>query len=1053
MNAEVKRDELLRRERRLDIFTGIALAAFAAIVYFLSLASYAYPGESARLQALWRGLDVSSESFYPLMKICAVPFGASNIIAPVLGILAVFLFYRCTLLFVRSSIYSEKVFSVAPCVSRIAAAVSAVIFMLTPAVRGAATHLEPRLFDVVWALASVSLLISYVRSESAGKAFAFLAFSAALAGAGFCNSVLFAPLLLVMVFVSVKTEFSSGRHLYTALSVLVVAFFAAFLCMQIATGFDISAFIARCAEDIRHCTRPGWVLIAAFALIPFLAVLFSSARVYNEPLSLVQYLYQAALSLLAVIATATALSPSSLMDKWGEFPVFTSAFAAFVAGHIVSYWYLRRNNAFSVAAFAILTFVFGFVSVWNLFSFDSRRGEFADKIAERAIDDLGERKWLITDGVIDSHLLLQAEKKGRDLTLISLSRDADSVYLKHLEECVRAKKVGGSKNEQLTLSLSLGVLPFVQDWLACDPTVPNAVAIWGAPDLWFSAGLRPIPEFLFFGADDKRALPDWSDWAKYDELLSAPKGWGSYKSFKEENAITRLKYSLRRHLGLVANNRGVYLQDLKRDDEAFDFFERVLGEIDNDNVSSLFNEVEMSGRKHPGAMAKRTVLESRVKALVDDKSRRYAIWRLSSYYGYIRNPDMFVRLGFSWARTGRPGDALAQIRRAIDFVPREKQVALLNMMAALYANENDSRKSREIYEQVLKNNSDDHDALVGMMRLELLKGDKKAALSYLERAVAASSKDGRLAKIELSMVAMMKGDVKEAKRLLLSITEETPKDLLAWSLLAAVTMQQWDSARDEKAKAAFRKEIAERYLPAMEKNTNNPYDYYLQITKAFLMMRSGDDKLRQARDAFAAAARSRPDSLAAQDLVLGLDITLNDKVSAEVHARDVLYRNRNAPLANYVMGSLQIDKGGYSQAEMYLRKAADAPQPNVLAMNDLAEVLRRTGKYDEAERYARRATEKAPELYIAWETLGVVLMDAGRDAAEAEKCIRKAIDLQEGVDGAKQDIRMWTSLARAQFMRGDKKGAKMSLRKVRPRLAELAEYERREFEEMEKRVK
>ena len=108
MNAEVKRDELLRRERRLDIFTGIALAAFAAIVYFLSLASYAYPGESARLQALWRGLDVSSESFYPLMKICAAPFGASNIIAPVLGILAVFLFYRCTLLFIRSGAFCHS---------------------------------------------------------------------------------------------------------------------------------------------------------------------------------------------------------------------------------------------------------------------------------------------------------------------------------------------------------------------------------------------------------------------------------------------------------------------------------------------------------------------------------------------------------------------------------------------------------------------------------------------------------------------------------------------------------------------------------------------------------------------------------------------------------------------------------------------------------------------------------------------------------------------------------------------------------------------------------
>ena len=103
--------------------------------------------------------------------------------------------------------------------------------------------------------------------------------------------------------------------------------------------------------------------------------------------------------------------------------------------------------------------------------------------------------------------------------------------------------------------------------------------------------------------------------------------------------------------------------------------------------------------------------------------------------------------------------------------------------------------------------------------------------------------------------------------------------------------------------------------------------------------------------------------------------------------------------------------------------------------------------------YARLAAEKAPEFYIVWETLGTVLMDAGKDAAEAENCIAKAIELQKKSGAKVEDVRMYVSLARAQLLRGDKKAARLSVRKVRPRVSELNDFERGEFEEIEKRVK
>jgi tetratricopeptide (TPR) repeat protein len=298
----------------------------------------------------------------------------------------------------------------------------------------------------------------------------------------------------------------------------------------------------------------------------------------------------------------------------------------------------------------------------------------------------------------------------------------------------------------------------------------------------------------------------------------------------------------------------------------------------------------------------------------------------------------------------------------------------------------------------------------------------------------------------------MRQDLPKAKAILKQITDADSSDLRAWSLLAAVTMQQSDAAKTPAEKAVFDKELEDVILPEMEKQARGPNDYYVQTTRAFLLMRKGAEKRREARDAFAAAARERPDVAATQDLVMGLDISLDDAESAERHAREVLRRNRNSPLANYVMGSLSLKRGDYDAAERYLRKASDAKSPVVLAMNDLAEVLRRTKRYDEAERYAKLAVKTNPNLYVAWETVGSVLMDSNGDLDEAQRCIEKAVELSK-VDGRSEDVRMLVSLARVLWLKGDKKMARVTLRKVQSRVGELSEFEKQEYDELMKNVR
>lgn len=759
---------------------------------------------------------------------------------------------------------------------------------------------------------------------------------------------------------------------------------------------------------------------------------------------------QRALSRLIVFIGLSVLAVASL-SFLPVLPVYVSALAAIVAGISLSHWWhARKGSLVSAISFWLLAFVFAFSCVFELCVADWKEGAFADRMAEEIIADMGERDWIVTDGSLDDHLKLVAKAKGIDLNVISLAKDEDAEYRKSVAELVREKKLAGDVCEELALSLDLGVLQFVQDWLKTDPDIAKKCVIFGAPDLWYSAGIKPVPEMFFFGGDPKR-VSDWNRWKEFDGLLDAPQGWGSYRLWKVDDPVTQLRLNMRRHLGLLANDRGVWLQDEGRDDEAFAMYRMVYEEIDCDNISTMFNILAMASAKHAPAMNLRKDIEEKFRKIVADKNRRYILGALSRFYGYIRDPQMFVRLGFQWARSGMPGTAMAQIRRAIDLVPTDRRTALVNMLASLYASDNDAEKSRRVYQAVLKHDAENHEALIGMMRLSLLEGDQKKALEYLERATAAGGDDPRI-DVEKAMAAMMKNDLVTASAILHHCVDTNEGDVRAWSLLSSVLMQQSDVEKDPEKKKAIDKELEGIVIPAMEANARDVNDYYLNSAKAFLLLRKGAERRREARDFFAVAAKARPDVAATQDLVLGLDISLNDPENAEIHARDVLRRNRNAPLANYVMGSVSLGRDDLKLAEMYLKRAADAEKPVDLALNDLAETYRRLKRHEEALKYAEKAVEKSPKLYVARSTLASALLDLNRDLPRALTLMNEALELSK-VDGRVEDSRMYIGLARAQAMNGDVKAARISLRKMKSQADQLAGFERQEYEEILKSVK
>lgn len=1078
---------------------GVSLVAL--VVYSLTLAGYVFPGESARLCTQWMGMDALDAPKGPIWgsvvkAVGGLSFPANvavriNLVSLVCGVLSAGLVCGLVGFFVRCTVRQEDTVRLVDGASVVAGLAAGLACVFSSAVWQTATHLEYRIFDVCFALLLFALFVPMLRWPKALPA--CVALLGAGVGVGLVEGVVFVPLLPLYLLCVVVAAVKTGRKFYlpvglflvfSAVAYLVVAnrVAGAYLALPEAAagGFKgigdvlVDALQGYAREMRQWVTRPGWLFLFVLAVVPFVACAFAAPRGLNNERTWSQYLFHAAMTVCVILAFATPLAPESQMRALGIPPVLTSVLVAVTAGYLAAYWYLLARapapsaedtkarpeaavgRRMAPALLGVFLGVLALAALVNAFGASRDRGAYADICANEIMDRMGARTWLVTDGLLDDHLRFAAASSGKELNLVCLQRDMDDAYLKELSALVRAKGLkAGDAN--LALSIELGVLPFLQDWFSGDPKISEQAAIFGVPDFWYMAERQPVPECLFFGGvrdvkkdvDGGKALAAFKAfWAKMEPVLHAERRTGSRAISKAEDPVDALRLQLRRHVGFVANNLGVVLQDLGRDQDAFELYELVLRTIDCDNICALFNEFEMARAGVPAAVARKAEIEKQLKAIVDDPKRRYMLWSLSRYYGYIRSPEIFARMGYAWARSGQTGNAIAQVQRAIDFVPADRQAGLLNMMAAIYASGNQAQKSREVYNKVLADDATNHDALMGLTRLALQKGAVAEAKGHLTKAVKAA-KSPESSGFDWALLHLMNNDLSAARLSLQKVTDLQPKSLQAWSLLAGVLLQQFDTAKDAPARKKILEELDGIILPKMESIADSPRDYFVQMTRALVLMRKGRDHQKAARDALVAASAARPDATVVGDMILNLDIAMDDGESAEKHARQVLRQDRRNKLANYVMGSLRLKEGDYMTAETFLRLSVEQDQPLAAAQNDLAEVLRRLQRPAEAETFARAAVKTAPDLYVAWETLGSALLDQNKDLDDAESYVKKAIDLcKKETKGS--DIRMQITLARVQIAKGDLGRARATLRTIRSHQDELSKFDLGEVEKLQK---
>ena len=1098
---------------------ALAASLFALIVYGLTLSRYLYPGESAALFTQWMGLETLSLPLHPVWGwvVKAIGGGSAvglNTLGLVGGVLSAGFLCYLVGFFVFQTIGQEDTVKYARTASLLAGVGAAVVFIFSTTTWMASTHLDVRQFDVAFALAAFMLYVPLVRFPRLTYVLSpILGFVVAV---GLLEGVIFVPLMPVFLLALVASVVKNGFKFYVPTALFLVALVVGYLLLanNVADAFlqlpgaedgeykEASDVLWACANSYKHeihewIFRSGGLVVILLSILPFIACVFASSRGLNNERTWSQYLFHAAMTVCAILATATPLSPDGMIRPFGTAPVATTTLVAVTCGYLLAYWYLlarvplpatesdvqaqplpvlkigRQAAPFVGGALAGLLLLAGIV---NAFSRESDRGAFADACANELLDRLGTRTWLITDGqagaqltdgLLDAHLRVAAAARGQELNIICIKLRKESeykAYCKQIADLIEEKKLSAGEKTSNDLSFTLrelGMMEFLKMWFKNDPDITKHVAVFGRPDFWLWGDCRPVPECLFFGGvkdmksvDALKTKAEFEAfWEKMKPILVADRRKGSRAIRDTEDPTDRCQLELRRHVGFLANNLGVMLQDLDHDAEAYEMYELVLGTIDCDNICALFNEYEIfrTGKDknvNKDVAARRREVEQQLKDIVDDPTRRYYLRPLSSYYGYVRSPEFFVRSGLSWARSGETGYALAHLKYAIDLASgSEPAKELLNMMASCYAQEGQVEKSREAYLAALKKDDTNHEALIGLWRLSLQEGAVDTAKSYLERAVKAPTKEG-VVRFDEALLHMMNNNLEEARLALAKITDLQPHSIQGWALLAGVILQQADKADSDKKKQKILAEIDNVILPRMEALAESPRDFFVQMTRALALMRKGDDKETQkkTRTALELAWMSRP-VVTVGAMVLDLDYRLLDRESAERHALQILRLDAGHAFANWVMGSIRMGQGNMKDAETYLRTSVAAPHPLAAAQNDLAELLRQDKRLVEAEKYAREAKNTDPKLYVVWETLCATLLDQNKNLDEAEQCIQKAIELE-----GDKDVRMQVTLARVQVAKKDFTKARGTLRALGRRRDELPDRDRTVVEELQKQV-
>ena len=923
----------------------------------------------------------------------------------------------------------------------------------------AATQPYIHAFYLLWLLGSIFLALRFAATMRMPWLWGFCLLHGAGMGQTSCF-VAFAPLLYLFVLFNLWSADRLSARVFWRI-VLLTLLGGSLLLLNAwefygSPGYELVGLngyvgvVKRLGRDILagifgSIPKVYWMILLGMTVAPCLAILLTGRRALNGERDWSFYaLHVVVLVVTVLVILDTRVSPWQIYRR-DSLQIVPYAMMSLTFGYIMAYLYAqtlllvpRESNgrawrlpqALRYGAVLLATALTVYAFSANRRDADHKRMQFVWLYADYLLDNLEGRTWLLTNGVLDDMVLVRARERGVEVNMLNLSQANNRLAMRR----IKAKL----DSVRLRNSADVGLFPLVQEWITSEKDVASRLGLCLYPDLWNFGDYEVYPHGLaFFGADPLQM----AEVAKRDLVgtyFAMMEAFAPALEAIDERDSDRCRFYrqlVKGQVSFVGNNLGFLLETLGRKEESFSIYSRVHA-FDPDNVSALLNFATMiQSGMHPE-------LKDRAMADLEAFQRKLTtpleIWSLSRTFGYVSSPEAFAKLGWTWAMSGQSNLALKSLTRALKELQPENRGKLRSVMADVYMQSNDRIAGERVYQEILAEDPGDHAALIGLVRINVMNGNAAKAQEYLNKAREAGVPRQRLL-YEAVGLELAAGDVARARVIAQELVDLDPNNPEAHVVMSAITSQLYlDAKTPEETDSALKSLKAA--VAELERIAGKE-DFRALFVKGRMHLITRN--YAESREAFKEALKHAPNPniVPILDGILAADHALVDKEGAMKTSREILHRDPRHGFANYIMGSLALEREDYASAEDYLMRAGEVSPDSILVLNDLAVAKLRLGKLDEAERLIRKSFQTDDQIYAAWDTLGEILMARG-NADGAAEAFQTALKLND------KDLRVHLHVAQIHFRRGELDKSREIVRKLAAGADVFTGDDLRQYEEL-----
>jgi tetratricopeptide (TPR) repeat protein len=993
----------MNKNRGLLIGSSI-VGVIALIVYILTLSSGVFPGEPARMVAEVIGvaprLGAGAPIYHYIMVFLNIIGGGNvflfNLVSSIFGALSVVLMYNVMYNAVTyvTSLENDDVKMINR-TGHIAGAVSSLSLTFCLSFWVSANRVGDMTFHIFMLLLATKLAIGFAQKGSLKSLLIFMFFY----GIGICEYSTFitcfpVAMIFILIFMWKHSIIKPMVCLYAFLALVVglsfylvsswffynspgyeIREYASF--WHIPYGYIYDQFIS----IVKGLPKVGWLLMILLTIVPWIVMLFIAKRSLNYDEDITFFILHIVFLVLAILVLFDLQGSPWYIFGVRKVMILPYLLTTSIFGYVAAYFSIAKvgkNNIrfangrmkhFSdhLAKVMILPIVacIIYLPIKNVPIANAKDSKYINDFAKEVVNSMDGRSWLLSTGFLDYNFMVAAKQEKVKFTCLDLSKGSTSLYLNFISQ----------KFDNISLQnvAKIGLQPLLRTWFSLtDIDIEKELAILSISDFWLAQGYVYVPnKTLFLGGKDYSSLDA-------DELFTVnEKFWKNLKDFNEQEFNEKnLSYMyiayIKRHLSLVANNLGVLMQDLKNQDYAIQAYKNAI-DINDDNISAKLNLIYMNNQELYNEDV--SGLENDIENLSDNLINQISNMGVSYFSGYVREPMFFARIGWNWAMSGQPKLAVFGLTKAMEMVEDVSQQAYIKgTLASVYLNSNDLKKSSELFGEILKEDPENLQALLGLAKIARLREDYDEAAEYLQKASAAGLPPQDV-EFELIMLEVLKGNMDLSKERVEKLLEQYPDMQRARILLSSMLIN------DPSRKA----ELADNLR---ELNSVKGGRAIADIIQGNNALQQKDYK--KAKFFFQKALISRSMDVNLLETLLRLDFVLGEKEDAKKHVMMLLKIDPENHFANYINGTIQDDEGQKTFAENSYRKSIEV-KPTPDALNSLAYLLVEKGQYEEAASLAEQALEFDPDNLLYADTYGIALYYLNR-SDEALPYLKKAAD-------------------------------------------------------------